>query len=108
VRVLPCQESIDICKKYAIDNNHIIAERGPFTVEQNIEIIKKYSIDVLVTKDSGIAGGVPEKLEAAKACGIKVVVIRKPAITQKTGESFCEICELIKKLSSCAKEIMKD
>ncbi len=99
VRVLPCQDSIDICKKYAIGNDHIIAERGPFTAEQNIETIKKYSIDVLVTKDSGIAGGVPEKLEAAKACGIKVIVIRRPLVTQKTGETFCEISELIKKLS---------
>ena len=108
VRVLPCQKSMDICKKYAIDNDHIITEQGPFTVKRNIEVIKKYSIDVLVTKDSGIAGGVPEKLEAAKACGIKVVVIRKPVITQKTGESFCKIPKLIKKLSCYAKEIMKD
>ncbi len=104
VRALPCQESMDICKKYAIDNGHIITEQGPFTVEQNIEVIKKYSIDVLVTKDSGIAGGVPEKLEAAKACGIKVVVIRKPVITQKTGESFEDIPELIKKATTGDKE----
>ena len=108
VRVLPCQESVDICKKHAIDNEHIIAKRGPFTAEQNIETIKKYLIDVLVTKDSGIAGGVPEKLEAAKACGIKVVVIRKPVITQKTGESFEVISELIKKVGSYVKEIMSD
>ncbi len=102
VRVLPCQESMDICKKYAIDNDHIITEQGPFTVEQNIEVIKKYSIDVLVTKDGGIAGGVPEKLEAAKACGIKVVLIRKPVISHKPGEGFEDISELIKKLSSYA------
>ncbi|MHC4222093.1 MAG: precorrin-6A/cobalt-precorrin-6A reductase, partial [Planctomycetota bacterium] len=41
VRILPCKESIDICKKYAIDNDHIIAQRGPFTTQQNIELIKK-------------------------------------------------------------------
>lgn len=105
VRVLPCQESMDICKKYAIDNKHIIAERGPFTAEQNIEIIKKYSIDVLVTKDSGIAGGVSEKLEAAKICGITVIVIRKPAISHKPGESFENIPELIKKVTSSDKKI---
>lgn len=104
VRVLPYQESMDICKKYAIDNDHIIAEQGPFTVEQNIEVIKKYSIDVLVTKDSGIAGGIPEKLEAAKACGIKVILIRKPVISHKLGESFEDISELIKKVTTGDKE----
>lgn len=107
VRVLPCQESMDICRKYAIDNDYIIAERGPFTVEQNIEIIKKYSIDVLVTKDSGIAGGVPEKLEAARACGIQVVVIKKPAISHKSGDSFKDIPELIKKVTRGAKEMKR-
>ncbi len=104
VRVLPRQESMDICKKHAIDNDHIIAEQGPFAVEQNIEVIKKYSIDVLVTKDSGIAGGVPEKLEAARICGIKVVIIRKPAILHKPAEGFEDISELIKKVTSCGKD----
>ena len=32
----------------------------------------------LLTKDSGAAGGYPEKLEAAKKCGIGTVVIRMP------------------------------
>jgi len=100
VRILPCQESIEICKKYEIDNNHIIARQGPFSIEQNIETIQKYSIDVLVTKDSGVAGGVPEKLKAAKQTGIKVVVIKRPVITQKRGESFEVISELIKKIRS--------
>ncbi len=99
VRILPCQESFDVCNNYAIDKECIIAERGPFTVEQNIEVIKKYSIDVLVTKDSGVAGGVLEKLRAARDCGVRIVVITKPTITYKTGESFEDILELVKKVT---------
>ena len=108
VRVLPCKQSLAHCRESGIDQDVMIAEYGPFTIEQNLELIKKYSIDVLVTKDSGLAGGVLEKLEAAKACGIKVVVIRKPIITKKTGQSFEVISELIKKVSSYVKETMID
>ena len=107
-RILPCQESIDMCEKYAIDKNHIIAERGPFTTEQNIDLINKYSIDVLVTKDSGIAGGVLEKLKAAKACGTKVIVIRKPVAIQKPEMTFGDVFELIKEVSNFVKETMAD
>ncbi len=96
VRVLPCSESLANCREAGIDEEALIAEHGPFTIEQNIELIKKHSIDVLVTKDSGKAGGVLEKLEAAKACGIKVIVIKRPPITRTTEESFSVISELVK------------
>ncbi len=108
IRVLPCHEPKEICNKYAIIHDHIIDERGPFTVENNIEIINKYYIDVLVTKDSGVAGGVLEKLKAAKACETKVVVIRKPAVAQKAEMTFEDFSELIKKVSSFVKETMVD
>ena len=96
VRVLPCAESLANCREFGIGEDALIAERGPFTTEQNIELIKKHSIDVLVTKDSGEAGGVIEKLEAARFCGIKVVVIKRPFVSQTAGESFNDICELVK------------
>ena len=32
----------------------------------------------LVTKDSGAAGGLPEKLEAARLEGVSVILIRRP------------------------------
>jgi precorrin-6A/cobalt-precorrin-6A reductase len=108
MRVLPCQESMDICKKHSIDNDYIIVKRGPFTTKQNIDLINKYSIDVLVTKDSGIAGGVLEKLKAAKACGTKVIVIRKPAATQKPEMTFEDISELIRALSNLIKKTVAD
>lgn len=103
VRVLPCQESLIACREYGIDEKDIIAEYGPFTIEHNIELIKQHDIDVLVTKDSGLAGGVLEKLEAAKACGVKVIVIRKPVITQQIGHSFEVMSELVEEV--CNKRV---
>ena len=103
VRVLPGEESAACCRDSGVDRDAIITGQGPFTVECNTELIKKHSIDLLVTKDSGLAGGVGEKLQAAGTCGIKVVVIRRPVIEQKTGECFEVISELIEEVICHAK-----
>jgi precorrin-2 dehydrogenase/sirohydrochlorin ferrochelatase/precorrin-6A/cobalt-precorrin-6A reductase len=52
--------------------------QGPFSHEMNVATIKTRNISALVTKESGAAGGFPEKLSAAKACGAKLIVIRRP------------------------------
>ncbi len=78
VRVLPHPESIAACRQAGIPEDHILFGRGPFSIEENRGVIKKYSIGVLVTKDSGLSGGVLEKLEAAKQEHCQVVVIERP------------------------------
>ena len=44
----------------------------------NEALIEEFGIDVVVTKASGTAGGFWEKVEAARACGIELVVIHRP------------------------------
>lgn len=78
VRVLPEADSIRACSAAGIDEEFIVADRGPFSVETNREIMRRFGIGVLVTKDSGEPGGVREKLEAARLEGCYVVVIRRP------------------------------
>ena len=78
-RVLSHPSSIEACRKAGISDDNIVSGRGPFSVEENLAIIKRYGIGVLVTKDSGIAGGVPEKLEAAHLAGCRVVLVQRPA-----------------------------
>jgi precorrin-6A/cobalt-precorrin-6A reductase len=78
VRVLSHPGSVEACRQAGIEEDHILFGRGPFSVEDNRETIKKYSIGVLVTKDSGISGGVLNKLEAARQEQCQVVVIERP------------------------------
>ena len=59
-------------------NRQIIALQGPFDTEMNCAMIRHAGAQWLLTKDSGAAGGYPEKLEAAGKCGIGTVVIRMP------------------------------
>jgi precorrin-6A/cobalt-precorrin-6A reductase len=77
-RVLPHAESEEACKKAGLVPNEVISARGPFTVEENLAVIKERKIGVLVTKDSGAAGGVAEKMEAARLAGCKVVMVGRP------------------------------
>ena len=78
VRVLPVKSSLDACRTLGIDEKYIIAKRGPFSVDENRSVMKRFGAGVLVTKDSGPAGGTPEKLEAARLEGCSVVVVKRP------------------------------
>lgn len=96
VRVLPSVESISNCKSQGICGKQIIAMQGPFTAKMNEVMICQYKISCIVTKESGVSGGYPEKLEAARRTGVQVFVIGRPQESQ--GDSFQEVCGKIEKL----------
>jgi precorrin-6A/cobalt-precorrin-6A reductase len=78
VRVLKRPESIQACRDLGVPAFRIIEGQGPFTVDENIAHIRRFNIGVLVTKDSGHAGGVLEKFEAAQQTQCRVVVATRP------------------------------
>ena len=49
-----------------------------------------------MTKDGGTAGGFPEKVEACRECGIKLVVIKRPE--GRNGMDADEIIQEIAKI----------
>jgi precorrin-6A/cobalt-precorrin-6A reductase len=96
-RVLPHPESIDACRRAGIPDCRIITGRGPFSVEDNRRHIREHDIGVVVTKDSGDAGGAPEKLEAARLEGCLLVVVARPQ--QPAVNAFEDIPALVTWLS---------
>ena len=50
----------------------------------------------MITKDGGAAGGFPEKLEAARRCGVAVILVRRPKEDGFTME------EILKRLEARA------
>ena len=80
VRVLPEKASLEACRQAGVDEKSVIAARGPFSVEENRAVIRRFEIGVLVTKDSGKAGGTAEKLAAARQEGCRVVVVQRPVL----------------------------
>jgi precorrin-6A/cobalt-precorrin-6A reductase len=95
-RVLSHADSIQTCRDAGIADEHIITGRGPFSVEENRRLIRQFGIGVLVTKDSGEAGGVLEKLEAARLEGCRVIVVGRP--TQPMDNVFDNIADVVREL----------
>jgi precorrin-6A/cobalt-precorrin-6A reductase len=56
-----------------------VIARGPFTVEGDIALLKKHRIDWVVAKNAG-GSGARAKLDAARALGLPVVMIDRPAL----------------------------
>jgi precorrin-6A/cobalt-precorrin-6A reductase len=78
VRILPERDSLGACRAARIADENIIARRGPFSTEENRATIREFAIGVLVAKDSGQAGGTPEKIEAARREACRIIVVRRP------------------------------
>jgi precorrin-6A/cobalt-precorrin-6A reductase len=75
-RVLNHPDSLVACHEAGLSDSEILCADGPFTVEENIRHLRGFG--VLVTKESGEAGGVDTKVEAARQCGCEVVVLERP------------------------------
>jgi precorrin-6A/cobalt-precorrin-6A reductase len=99
VRVLPSEQSIRTCRQAGLADAAIIAMRGPFSVEQNLLHLREHDIGVLVTKDSGQAGGVAEKLHAARTQHCQVVIVaRPPAPTGQVATTVPAMVEMLQGL----------
>lgn len=102
VRVLPHESSLEACRDAGIPESYVVTGRGPFSVEENRSVIRRFDIKVIVTKDSGEAGGVPAKLEAAREEGCRVVVVGRPVDTAEMtfsdfGELVMEVTRLLER-----------
>ena len=93
VRVLPTMASLSRALDLGISPSNIIAMQGPFSASLNRALIEDLSITCMVTKESGSVGGFGQKLEAARACNIELVVVRRP--TQQGGLSLADAQALL-------------
>ena len=91
-RVLPLIQSIQMCEEAGIPHRNIIAVQGPFSQALNEAVIRDYGISVMVTKESGKAGGFAEKIRACEECGIPAVVIARPEEDGLSYEEVLKVC----------------
>ncbi len=98
VRILPMPEHIEKCVSMGIKQSNILALQGPFSIELNTAIYNQYKIDVVITKDSGKTGGVPEKIQSASEAGIDIVIIKRDEIEYPVKcSSIDEVFDLLGK-----------
>lgn len=101
-RVLPDSRVLAACEALGIRGRQLIAMQGPFSAEMNRALIRDIGAGWMVTKESGSRGGFPEKREAARACGIPLVVIRRPR--EETGITVDQAKRLLEKLAGKEKD----
>ncbi len=77
-RVLPNSEALRLCAEAGILPSHIIAMQGPFSTAFNAALYDQLDIRVIVSKDSGVQGGVAEKVLPALERDIHVILIDRP------------------------------
>lgn len=77
-RVLSIPSVIRFCAELGIEGKHLIGMQGPFSAEINEAMLRQFQCSYLVTKDTGLAGGFPEKMEACQRCGVTPVIIGRP------------------------------
>ncbi len=111
VRVLPNAEALISLKTAGLPGAHIICMQGPFDTDMNTATLRhirkvwsqahpeQAEADlILVTKESGNAGGFREKCEAAEMTGARLLVIGRPRETE--GISPEEFEDYIRSLGS--------
>jgi len=79
-RILPTIASLSQALQAGLPPAQILALRGPFSEELERALLREYRIDLLVTKDSGAAGGLDTKLKAATALRVPAVVVSRPPL----------------------------
>ncbi|WP_298199999.1 precorrin-6A/cobalt-precorrin-6A reductase [Desulfosporosinus sp.] len=77
VRVLPEGRLVQKCQDMGIPPRDIVAMQGQFSKEINHALFKFYGVDILLTRDSGSAGGTDTKISAALELGIETVLVKK-------------------------------
>ena len=77
-RVLPTSEVVEKCTSLGFKGRNLICMQGPFSHEMNEAMLKQIDAKYMVTKDTGAAGGFEEKISAAEALGVTVVMVARP------------------------------
>ncbi|MBM7602994.1 precorrin-6A/cobalt-precorrin-6A reductase [Metabacillus crassostreae] len=95
-RMLPRKDNMEKCAELGFPQKDIVAIQGPFTKDFNTALYKQYGVTTMITKESGKAGSVDEKLDAAIELGIEVIMIKRPKVDY--GQSFSTFSDVLHKI----------
>lgn len=95
IRILPSEEAISLCRKAGFRGKNLICMQGPFDQEMNEACFRFAEAEYLVTKSAGERGGFDAKIRAARALGMKILMLEPPAQTE--GITLEQMTERLKK-----------
>ncbi len=94
-RILPSHESLDLALNAGIPSKNIICMQGPFSADLNIATMKQFGCKFLVSKNTGKAGGMEDKLKCIDA-GYKLLIIGRP--NKEEGLNLEEVIDKVDQL----------
>lgn len=80
IRVLPRAESLEKALALGLPRESLLPCMPARTAAEHIELIRRCGAEAILTKDGGIPGALPQKLEAARACAVPALVISRPSL----------------------------
>lgn len=94
-RILPGAEAEAACRAAGLGVESCIVGRGPFSHADTLALLRAHRIGVMVTKDGGEAGGLPEKLHAARDAGCRVILVARPKVPPDAWSSLDALLEAV-------------
>ncbi len=95
LRVLAESRILQELEALQIDPGHVFAMKGVASAELNVALARQCRAAAIVSKDSGAAGGLPEKMQAAAELHIPLLLIDRPAVqNQSAAAVFNSLAEL--------------
>lgn len=95
LRILPMVDSLSKALKLGYEPANIICMQGPFSITMNVALLKNCKAKYMVSKESGKAGGLDEKISAAQKARVKLIVVGRPQ-EPLVGYSAADIINKIK------------
>jgi precorrin-3B C17-methyltransferase len=96
LRLTADEENFNMALECGIKRSNIFAMQGPFSHDLNVSLWKNWAVDCVVSKESGAAGGFPQKESAARVLGIPLIVVRRPQLTYpQVSSSLEELLEFV-------------
>jgi precorrin-6A/cobalt-precorrin-6A reductase len=89
-RLLPCLESHNAVADCGLSEERIVWGRGPFPVADTVELLRRSGAGILVVKDAGTAGGLEDRLAAARLVGVAVIALRRPTCDPESVDNLEE------------------
>jgi precorrin-6A/cobalt-precorrin-6A reductase len=82
--------------------HELVLDRGPYTLAGELALIDRHAIEVVVTKDSG--GDLTRaKLDAARARGLPVIVVRRPTRPAAAAATVATVAEALRVADTLSK-----
>lgn len=101
IRVLPREASMEAARDAGFTHDDCIVDWPPESVDAEREIIEEHDVNLLLTKESGPPGGVPQKWSAVRESGIEMCVVERPDV--RYPGSTTDLSEAVKWCTNRAK-----